>query len=186
MGRVVEPAKEGAKPSRKSDRDEDALRRQMFVDQSAPQGSHGARRLPNEYFYNGQKHRLMPFNPEDINGETNVKFHHGDLKFLSLLLRGHELEDHPLVYDKDVDALLNRFNECLDRRWGVRQLLRAAKADKKGRIRLQGIDIPMRETIGQPLTPLPSPHPRIAGAQQETCAAPRDSTASSMTPRPSG
>ena len=127
----------------------------MFLDQSTPQGAAPVPdHLPNEYFYNGQKHRLMPFNPEDINGETNVKFHHGDLKFLSLLLRGHELEDHPLVYDKDVDALLNRFNECLDRRWGVRQLLRAAKADKRGRIRLQGIDIPMRETIGQPLFPV--------------------------------
>ena len=44
MGRVVEPAKEGPKPSRKSDRDEDALRRQMFVAQSAPQkNSPGAR-----------------------------------------------------------------------------------------------------------------------------------------------
>ena len=36
-------------------------------------------------------------------------------------------------------------------RWGVRQLLRAAKADKTGRIRLLGIDVPMKETIGQEL-----------------------------------
>ncbi|CAE7337449.1 kptA, partial [Symbiodinium sp. CCMP2456] len=34
------------------------------------------------------------------------------------------------------------------------QLLRAAKADKKGRIRLLGIDVPMHETIGQPLFPV--------------------------------
>ena len=54
----------------------------------------------------------------------------------------------------DVDALLNHFNQCRERRWGIRQLLRAAKADKKGRIRLLGIDIPMRETIGQPLFPV--------------------------------
>ena len=54
---------------RKSDRDEDAIRRQMFVGQSAPQGAAPVPgRLPNEYFYNGQKHRLMPFNPEDIRG----------------------------------------------------------------------------------------------------------------------
>ena len=159
MGRVVEPAKEGPKPSRKSDRDEDALRRQMFVAQSAPQGAAPVPgRLPKEYFYNGQKHGLMPLNPEDIVGDKHVKFHHGDLKFLSMLLRGHELEDHPLVFDKgcwtDVDALLNHFNACRDRRCGIRQILRAAKADKKGRIRLQGIDIPMRETIGQPLFPV--------------------------------
>ena len=47
-----------------------------------------------------------------------MKFHHGDLKFLSMLLRGHELEDRPLVFDKgcwtDVDALLNHF-KCLPR-----------------------------------------------------------------------
>ena len=159
MGRVVEPAKEVPKPSRKSDRDEDAIHRPMFVDQSAPQGAAPVLgRLPNEYFYNGQKHRLMPLNPEDIVGDKNVKFHHENLKFLSLLLRGHELEDHPLLYDKgcwtDVDKLLDHFNYCRDRRSGVRQLLRAAKADKKGRIRLQGIDIPTRETIGQPLFPV--------------------------------
>ena len=159
MGRVVEPAKEVPKPSRKSDRDEDAIHRQMFVDQSAPQGAAPVLgRLPNEYFYNGQKHRLMPLNPEDIVGDKNVKFHHENLKFLSLLLRGHELEDHPLLYNKgcwtDVDKLLDHFNYCRDRRSGVRQLLRAAKADKKGRIRLQGIDIPTRETIGQPLFPV--------------------------------
>ena len=100
----------------------------------------------------------MPFNPEDIVGDKNVKFNHGDLKFLSMLLRGHELEDHPLKFDAgcwtDVDALLDHFNQCRERRWGIRQLLRAAKADKKGRIRLQGIDIQMREAIGQPLFPV--------------------------------
>eukprot|EP00439_Symbiodinium_sp_Y106_P065646 s125_g10.t1 len=159
IGRVIEPAPEVKKPPRKSDRDEDAMRRQMFVDQSAPQGAAKVpSQLPNEYFYNGAKHLLMPYNPEDIVGDKNVKFNHGDLKFLSMLLRGHELEDHPLKFDAgcwtDVDALLNHFNQCRERRWGIRQLLRAAKADKKGRIRLLGIDIPMRETIGQPLFPV--------------------------------
>ena len=100
----------------------------------------------------------MPLNLEDIVGDKNVKFHHGDLKFLSMLLRGHELEDHPSAFDPgcwtDADALLDHFNYCRDRPWGVRQLLRAAKADKKGRIRLQGIDIPMREATGQPLFPV--------------------------------
>ena len=88
----------------------------------------------------------------------NVKFNRGDLKFLSMLLRGHELEYRPLKFDAgcwtDVDALLDHFNQCRERRWGIRQLLRAAKADKKGRIRLQGIDIQMREAIGQPLFPV--------------------------------
>ena len=159
IGRIIEPKPEVPKPSRKSDRDEDAIRRQTFVDQSAPQGAAPVPgRLPNEYFYNGKKHLLVPLNPEDIVGDKNVKFNHGDLKFLSMLLRGHELEYHPLSFDKgcwtDVDALLNHFNECRDRRWGIRQLLRAAKADKKGRIRLQGIDIPMREALGQPLFPV--------------------------------
>ena len=161
MGRVVQPAEGENKPKglRKSDRDEDAVRKQMYVDQSAPPGAAPVPgRLPNEYYYNGQKHRLMPFNPEDIVGDMDVKFKHGDLKFLSLLLRGHEPEDHPLVFDKglwtDVDALLNHFIECRDRRWGVRQLLRAAKADKKGRIRPRGIDVPLREAIGQPLFPV--------------------------------
>ena len=157
IGRIIEPAPEVTKPPRKSDRDEDAIRRQMFVDPSAPQGAASVPgRLP--YFYNGAKHLLMPFNPEDIVGDKNVKFNHGDLKFLSMLLRGHELEDHPLKFDAgcwtDVDALLDHFNQCRGRRWGIRQLLRAAKADKKGRIRLQGIDIQMRETIGQPLFPV--------------------------------
>ena len=72
---------------------------------------------------------------------------------MSLLLRGHELEQHPLVYDKgcwtDVDALLSRFNECRDRRWGVRQLLRAAKADKKGRIRSDKPLFPVRIRVAQ-------------------------------------
>ena len=75
-----------------------------------------------------------------------------------MLLRGHELEDHPLKFDAgcwtDIDALLSHFNLCRDRRWGIRQLLRAAKADKKGRIRMQGIDVPMKDTIGQPLFPV--------------------------------
>ena len=159
IGRIIEPAPEVKKPPRKSDRDEDAIRRQMFVDPGAPQGAASVPgRLPNEYFYNGAKHLLMPFNPEDIVGDKNVKFNHGDLKFLSMLLRGHELEDHPLKFDAgcwtDVDALLDHFNQCRERRWGIRQLLRAAKADKKGRIRLLGIDIQMRETIGQPLFPV--------------------------------
>ena len=158
IGRIIEPAPEVPKPPRKSDRDEDAIRKQMFVDQSAPQGAASVPgRLPSEYFYNGAKHLLMPLNPEEIVGDKNVKFNHGDLKFLSMLLRGHELEDHPLKFDAgcwtDVDALLDHFNQCRERRWGIRQLLRAAKADKKGRIRLQGIDIPMREAMGNLSSP---------------------------------
>ena len=39
VGRIIEPTPEVPKPSRKSDRDEDAVRRQKFVDQSAPQGA---------------------------------------------------------------------------------------------------------------------------------------------------
>ena len=101
---------------------------------------------------------MLPINPQDIRGSADVKFNHGDLKFLSLLLRGHELEQHGLIFDKgcwtDVDKLLDRFNHCRQRRWGIRQLLRAAKADKKGRIRLLGIDVPMKETIGQDLFPV--------------------------------
>ena len=158
IGRVIQTKPE-VKPSRKTDRDEDALRRQMYVDQSAPQGAASVMpRLPNEYFYNGVVHRMMPLNPEDIVGDKNVKFNRGDLKFLSMLLRGHELEDHPLKFDAgcwtDIDALLSHFNLCRDRRWGIRQLLRAAKADKKGRIRMLGIDVPMKDTIGQPLFPV--------------------------------
>eukprot|EP00439_Symbiodinium_sp_Y106_P006622 s12352_g1.t1 len=87
IGRVIQPKKD-VKPSRKTDRDEDALRRQMYVDQSASQEAASAiPRLPNEYFYNGVVHRMMPLNPEDIVGDKNVKFNHGDLKFLSMLLR---------------------------------------------------------------------------------------------------
>ena len=158
IGRVIQPKKD-VKPSRKTDRDEDALRRQMYVDQSASQEAASViPRLPNEYFYNGVVHQMMPLNPEDIVGDKNVKFNHGDLKFLSMLLRGHELEKHPLKFDAgcwtDIDALLSHFNLCRDRRWGIRQLLRAAKADKKGRIRMQGIDVPMKDTIGQPLFPV--------------------------------
>ena len=160
MGRVIEdPTPKKAPPTRKSDQDEDILRREMFVDHSAPQGvAPSSESLAQEYFYNGVAHRMLPLNRQDIRGNAGVKFNHGDLKFLSLLLRGHELEQHGLIFDKgcwtDVDKLLDRFNYCRQRRWGVRQLLRAAKADKKGRIRLLGIDVPMKETIGQDLFPV--------------------------------
>ena len=163
MGRVIEdaapPIASKAAPTRMSDHDEDLLRREMYVDYSAPQGVAASTGSPaQEYFYNGASHRMLPLNPQDIRGDQEVKFNHGDLKFLSLLLRGHELEQRGLVFDKgcwtDVDKLLDRFNYCRQRRWGVRQLLRAAKADKKGRIRLLGIDVPMKETIGQDLFPV--------------------------------
>ena len=159
IGRVVEPApKLAPRPKRASDMDEDTLRRHMYIDESAPQGAATVDQLPNEYFYNGRKHLLKPFNPEDIIGDKDMKFRHGDLKFLTMLLRGHELEAYPLVFDRgcwtDVDSLLSTFNQSRGTRWGVRQLLRAAKADKKGRIRLLGIEVPMRETIGQPLFPV--------------------------------
>ena len=158
MGRVIEdPTPKKAAPTRKSDQEEDILRREMYVDHSAPQGVAAfSESLAQEYFYNGVAHRMLPLNPQDIRGDAEVKY--GDLKFLSLLLRGHELEQHGLIFDKgcwtDVDKLLDRFNYCRQRRWGVRQLLRAAKADKKGRIRLLGIDVPMKETIGQDLFPV--------------------------------
>ena len=127
IGRVIQPKPE-VKPSRKTDRDEDAIRRQMYVDQSAPQGAASAMpRLPNEYFYNGVVHRMMPLNPEDIVGDKNVKFNHGDLKFLSMLLRGHELEDHPLKFDAgcwtDIDALLSHFNLCEGRQRQTRRVV---------------------------------------------------------------
>ena len=163
MGRMIEEAtspRAKVAPTRKSDRDEDDLRREMYIDYSAPQGVAASTGSPaQEYFYNGAAHRMLPINPQDIKGNQEVKFNHGDLKFLSLLLRGHELEQHGLVFDKgcwtDVDKLLDRFNHR-QRRWGVRvrQLLRAAKADKKGRIRLLGIDAPVKETIGQELFPV--------------------------------
>ncbi|CAE7851892.1 unnamed protein product, partial [Symbiodinium necroappetens] len=161
-GRVIEdaaPTTAKAAPTKKSDQDEDILRREMYVDYSAPQGVATSTGSPaQEYFYNGAAHRMLPLNPQDIRGDADVKFNHGDLKFLSLLLRGHELEQHGLVFDKgcwtDVDKLLDRLNYCRHRRWGVRQLLRAAKADKKRRIRLLGIDVPMKETIGQDLFPV--------------------------------
>ncbi|CAE7557334.1 unnamed protein product [Symbiodinium sp. CCMP2592] len=142
IGRVVEPAP--PKKTKKSDRDEDAMRRLMFIDESAPQGAATVPELPNEYFYNGKKH---------------VTFKHGDLKFLTKLLRGHEMDDFPaLIFDRgcwaDVDTLLQVFNTARNARWGVRQLLRAAKADNKGRIRLLGIDVPMKDTLGQPLFPV--------------------------------
>ncbi|CAE7465907.1 kptA [Symbiodinium sp. CCMP2592] len=157
MGRVIEPV--APKPTKKFDRDEDALRKLMFVDESAPQAAAAVpERLSNEYFCNGVKHQMKPFNPEDIVGDKSVCFKHGDLKFLTKLLRGHELDDFPLVFDRgcwtDVDALLQTFNTARGARWGIRQLVRAAKADNKGRIRLLGIDVPMRETIGQPLFPV--------------------------------
>ena len=140
MGRVIEdaaPTTAKAAPTKKSDQDKDILRREMCVDYSAPQGVATSTGSPaQEYFYDGAAHRMLPLNPQDIRGDADVKFNHGDLKFLSLLLRGHELEQHGLVFDKgcwtDVDKLLDRFNYCRHRRWGVRQLLRAAKADKKG------------------------------------------------------
>ena len=160
MGRVIEnPTPKKAPPTRKSDQEEDLLRREMYVDHSAPQGVAPSSGSPaQEYYYNGVTHMMMPINPQDIRGNADVKFNHGDLKFLSLLLRGHELEQHGLIFDKgcwtDVDKLLDRFNHCRQRRWGIRQLLRAAKADKKGRIRLLGIDVPMKETIGQDLFPV--------------------------------
>ena len=160
MGRVIEnPTPKKAPPTRKSDQEEDLLRREMYVDHSAPQGVAPSSGSPaQEYYYNGVAHVMLPINPQDIRGSADVKFNHGDLKFLSLLLRGHELEQHGLIFDKgcwtDVDKLLDRFNHCRQRRWGIRQLLRAAKADKKGRIRLLGIDVPMKETIGQDLFPV--------------------------------
>ncbi|CAE7778417.1 unnamed protein product [Symbiodinium sp. CCMP2592] len=117
MGRVMEPA--APKKTKKSDRDEDAVRRLMFVDESAPQEAATVpEKLPNEYFYNGAKHLMKPFNPEDIVGDKHV------------------------------------FNTARDARWGVRQLLHAAKANNKGRIRLLGIDVPMKDTLGQPLFPV--------------------------------
>ncbi|CAE6921707.1 unnamed protein product [Symbiodinium sp. CCMP2592] len=157
IGRVVEPAP--PKKTKKSDRDEDAMRRLMFIDESAPQGAATVPELPNEYFYNGKKHLMKPFNPEDIVGDRHVTFKHGDLKFLTKLLRGHEMDDFPaLIFDRgcwtDVDTLLQVFNTARGARWGVRQLLRAAKADNKGRIRLLGIDVPMKDTLGQPLFPV--------------------------------
>ncbi|CAE7274790.1 unnamed protein product [Symbiodinium sp. CCMP2592] len=157
IGRVVEPAP--PKKTKKSDRDEDAMRRLMFIDESAPQGAATVPELPNEYFYNGKKHLMKPFNPEDIVGDRHVTFKHGDLKFLTKLLRGHEMDDFPaLIFDRgcwaDVDTLLQVFNTARNARWGVRQLLRAAKADNKGRIRLLGIDVPMKDTLGQPLFPV--------------------------------
>ncbi|CAE7346342.1 unnamed protein product, partial [Symbiodinium microadriaticum] len=123
-------------PTRKTDRDEDDLRREMYIDHhSAPQGVATASGSPaQEYFYNGAKHRMLPINAQDIKGNQEVKFNHGCWT--------------------DVDKLLDSFNHCRQRRWGVRQLLRAAKADKKGRIRLLGIDVPMKETIGQELFPV--------------------------------
>ncbi|CAE7339345.1 kptA, partial [Symbiodinium sp. CCMP2456] len=143
----------------KSDRDEDALRRHMFIDESAPQGAATVpERLPNEYFHNGVEHVMKPFNPQDIVGDKAVCFKHGDLKFVTKLFRGHELDNFPLVFDRgcwtDVDAVLETFNNCRGTRWGIRQLLRAAKADNKGRIRLLGIDAPMKDTINQPLFPV--------------------------------
>ncbi|CAE7783080.1 unnamed protein product [Symbiodinium sp. CCMP2592] len=157
IGRVVEPAP--PKKTKKSDRDEDAMRRLMFIDESAPQGAATVPELPNEYFYNGKKHLMKPFNPEDIVGDRHVTFKHGDLKFLTKLLRGHEMDSFPaLIFDRgcwtDVDTLLQVFNTARGARWGVRQLLRAAKADNKGRIRLLGIDVPMKDTLGQPLFPV--------------------------------
>ncbi|CAE7198859.1 unnamed protein product [Symbiodinium sp. CCMP2592] len=157
IGRVVEPAP--PKKTKKSDRDEDAMRRLMFIDESAPQGAATVPELPNEYFYNGKKPLMKPFNPEDIVGDRHVTFKHGDLKFLTKLLRGHEMDDFPaLIFDRgcwaDVDTLLQVFNTARNARWGVRQLLRAAKADNKGRIRLLGIDVPMKDTLGQPLFPV--------------------------------
>ncbi|CAE7418542.1 unnamed protein product [Symbiodinium sp. CCMP2592] len=135
IGRVVEPAP--PKKTKKSDRDEDAMRRLMFIDESAPQGAATVPELPNEYFYNGKKHLMKPFNPEDIVGDRHVTFKHGDLKFLTKLLRGHEMDSFPaLIFDRgcwtDVDTLLQVFNTARGARWGVRQLLRAAKADNKG------------------------------------------------------
>ncbi|CAE7314988.1 unnamed protein product [Symbiodinium sp. CCMP2592] len=157
IGRVIEPA--APKKTKKSDRDEDAMRRLMFIDESAPQGAATVPELPNEYFYNGAKHLMKPFNPEDIVGDRHVTFKHGDLKFLTKLLCGHELENFPaLIFDRgcwtDVDTLLQVFNTARNARWGVRQLLRAAKADNKGRIRLLGINVPMKDTLGQPLFPV--------------------------------
>ncbi|CAE7831496.1 pntA [Symbiodinium sp. CCMP2592] len=93
IGRVIEPA--APKKTKKSDRDEDAMRRLMFIDESAPQGAAAMPELPNEYFYNGKKHLMKPFNPEDIVGDRHVTFKHGDLKFLTKLLRGHEMDDFP-------------------------------------------------------------------------------------------
>ncbi|CAE7856574.1 unnamed protein product [Symbiodinium necroappetens] len=132
---------------------------QVFIDQSALQGAATMGDTPvREYFYSGQKHRMLPLDPEAIVGDTEIKFNHGDLKFLSLLLRGHEVELHGLKFDKrcwtDVGKLLDRFNYCRQRCWGIRQLLRATKADNKGSIGLLGIDVPMKETIGPPLFPV--------------------------------
>ena len=79
----------------------------------------------------------MPFNPEEIVGDKNVKFNHGDLKFLSMLLRGHELEDHPLKFDAgcwtDVDAFLDHFNQCFERRWGIRHSRHQKTVTHEGR-----------------------------------------------------
>ncbi|CAE7403505.1 Wrn [Symbiodinium sp. CCMP2592] len=121
IGRVIEPA--APKKTKKSDCDEDAMRRLMFIDESAPQGAATVPELPNEYFYNGAKHLMKPFNPEDIVGDRHVTFKHGDLKFLTKLLRGHELENFPaLIFDRgcwtDVDTLLQVFNTARNARWG--------------------------------------------------------------------
>ena len=64
MGRVVEdvaPPKAEAAPTRMSDQDEDLLRREMYVDHSAPQGAATSTGSPaQEYFYNGALHCLAP------------------------------------------------------------------------------------------------------------------------------
>ena len=68
----------------------------MYVDQSAPQGAASVMpRLPNEYFYNGVVHRMMPLNPRTSSGDKNVKFNHGDLNSSPCSSVAHELKDHP-------------------------------------------------------------------------------------------
>ncbi|CAE7727100.1 NLRC3, partial [Symbiodinium microadriaticum] len=59
MGRVIEdPTPKKAAPTRKSDQDEDILRREMFVDHSTPQGvASSSDSSAQEYFYNGVAHR---------------------------------------------------------------------------------------------------------------------------------
>ena len=72
----------------------------------------------------------------------------------------------------DIDKLLDRFNYCRQRCCGIRQLLRATKADNKRRTRLLGTDVPMKEAIDN-----------WSQTRTRICSSTRAATATSMAMR---
>ena len=158
-GRATSAATRKGKSSGQS---EDVYAREMYQDASKTHGGEESQEqdLPmTGYWYNGELHDLEPLPSADLRKyEQRVNFRHGDLKLLSLLLRGHQNDWYGLDFDiamwTDVDKLLDRFNEATRRKWGVRQLLQVTAQDKKRRFEILGIRHEISSSLNLSLFPV--------------------------------